>query len=289
MNLHKTNFIKKAFYITKEHIVLAQPLVLFLIVLSFTLAGLSTQTNKIAHMIFAFANILLCTAFLAGWFYMIKKGIYLDKRIQNGEYSKPEEKATASFALGKEFFNGVGEYFLKISATTLFYSLLYGVVMFLFFKLGIKILPHIDIDWVKFYQATNSSPMEMQKFVYSLSFEQLKAINIWMFYLGSVVSALTFATMYLYPAIFDTKTNKKEFFLVTPFLAFGRNIMFLFKNFWGSLGIIVFLFVLNTLFSILSIIFNMNIILSIIGLILSFYFMTYAVVLVFLYYEDKKI
>jgi hypothetical protein len=161
--------------------------------------------------------------------------------------------------------------------------------MFLFFKLGIKILPHIDLDWVKFYQATNSSPMEMQKFVYSLSFEQLKAINIWMFYLGSVVSALTFATMYLYPAIFDTKTNKKEFFLVTPFLAFGRNIMFLFKNFWGSLGIIVFLFVLNTLFSILSIIFNMNIILSIIGLILSFYFMTYAVVLVFLYYEDKKI
>lgn len=288
MSLTDKNFIQKAFEITKENIILAQPLIIFMIVLSFTLAGLSMQTNKIAYFVFTIANILLCTAFFAGWFYMIKQGIYLDKRIQNGEYKKTEERAAASMALGKEFFPGVGEYFLPVTLTLILYFAVILGAFFLFYKLGLNILPHPHIDLNKFAAVANSTPVEMQKFVYSLSTEQLKAINLWMLYAGSVFTAISFVTMFWFPAIFDTTSDKKEFFLLTPFISFKKNIVFIFKNFLGSVGIMIFLFVLNFVLSLLSVIFNLNIILSIVGLIISFYFMTYAIVLIFLYYEERK-
>ena len=288
MSLNDKNFIQKAFDITKENIILAQPLIIFMIVLSFTLAGLSMQANRAAYMIFAVANILLCTAFFAGWFYMIKQGIYLDKRVQNGEYKKAEERAAASMALGKEFFPGVGEYFLPVTMTLAVYTIVFLGIIFLFYKIGLNILPHPHIDLNKFAEAVNSPPAEMQKYVYSLSIEQLRALNLWMLYAGSVFCAVSFLTMFWFPAIFDKKSEKQEFFLLVPFLSFKRNLVFLFKNFLGSVGIMIFLFVLNTVLSVLSVIFNLNIILAIAGLIISFYFMTYALVLIFLYYEERK-
>ena len=67
MSLNNINFIKKSFDITKENIVLAQPLIIFMIVLSFTLAGLGMQTNRILFYVFLVANIsLVCVIFTKG-------------------------------------------------------------------------------------------------------------------------------------------------------------------------------------------------------------------------------
>ena len=63
--------IKKAFNITRDNIVIAQPIVIFMIVISLTTGALYKQTNKIAYMVFFVENILLCTAFFSGWFNMI--------------------------------------------------------------------------------------------------------------------------------------------------------------------------------------------------------------------------
>ncbi len=283
-----SNFIQKAFDITRENLILAQPLIIFMIVLSFTLAGLAMQSNKITYYVFAVANILLSTAFVAGWFYMIKQGIYFNKRIENGEYRKPEERASASFALGKEFFPGVGEYFLPATFTTAVYLVVAAIVTFLIYKAGIHFLPNPDIDINKLYAASNSTPAEMKNFVLSLSFEQIKALNLWIYYIGLSFFIFSFLTLFWFPAVFDINSEKKEFFLFTPFLAFKRNIVFIFKNFLGSFGIMLFLLFLNTILSLFSVIFNLNIILAIIGLLVSFYFMTYVVVLIFLYYETRK-
>ena len=283
----KTNYIQKAFDITKENMILAQPLVIYMIVLSFTLAGLAAQTDKILHFVFLTTNLLLGTAFISGWFYMIKQGILLNKRIENGEYENPEERMKASWDLGKTFFPGVGDNFLAVTTTTIFYIIVFVATMFLFFKIGTHILPNPNIDWKKLYSIANSTPAELQKYIFELNIQQIKAINLWGLYISSLTSAFTFATLFLYPALFKTK-DKKEFFLFSPFIAFGKNIVFLFKNFIGSIGIFIFLMFLNTVFSILSIIFNLNIILSIIGLILSFYVATYAIILIFLYYEERN-
>lgn len=280
-------YIKKAFDITKENIILAQPLIIFLLVLSFTLAGLSQQTNRILHLVFLGANILLCTAFFAGWFYMVKKAIAHNRKVEKDEYKDEQEKSAASFALGKEFFPGVGEYFLSITFTMAIYVVLYVLLLFACYKFGQHFLPNPNIDIQKFMAAANSTPAEMHKYVYSLSFDQIKAINYWMLFMGGAVSVFTFLTMFLFPALYD-KSEKGLYVFWSPFTAFNRNIVFIFRHFFGSLGIMLFLFFLNIVLSVLSIIFNLNFILAIVGLIISFYFMTYAVVLIFLYYEENK-
>lgn len=288
MNSNSKNYIQKAFDITKENMILAQPLVIYMIVISFTFASLAMQTNKIMHLVLLIANILLCTAFLAGWFSMIKQGLLLDKRVENGEFQKPEDRAMASWNLGKAFFPGVGDNFLNITATTLCYFVLFFALIYLFYKLGLQVLPNPNIDWNKLYTTANSSPAELQKFIYALNFEQLKAINLWMLYVGAIGSLFTYVTLFVFPAVFDSESDKKDFFLLSPFKSFTRNIIFIFKHFVGTMGIFIFLFFLNSLLSVLSLIFNLNIILSIIGLIISFYFITYAVILIFLYYEENK-
>ena len=282
-----SSFIQKAFNITKENIIIAQPLIIFLLIISLTFGALTQQTNKIYYLVFSTANLLLCTAFFAGWFYMIKQAIHHNKRVENNEYRNNEAKIEASNALGKEFFPGVGEYFLSITYTTIVYAIVYGLLTFISFKIGLKLLPNPHINIQDFMAAANSTPAEMHKYVYSLSFQQLKAMNIWMLYIGGILSAFTFLTMFLFPAVYDKKESGFKI-LLTPFVAFNRNIRFIFKHFIGSLGILIFLFLLNIVFSLLSLIFSINIILSIIGLIISFYFMTYAVVLIFLYYEENK-
>lgn len=282
-----SSFIQKAFNITKENIIIAQPLIIFLLIISFTLGALTQQTNKIYYLVFSTANLLLCTAFFAGWLYMIKKAIFHNKRAENNEYRNNEDKIAASNALGKEFFPGVGEYFLSITYTTIVYVIVYGLLMFVSYKAGLELLPNPHVNMQDFMAAANSTPAEMHKYVYSLSFEQLKAMNMWMLFIGGILSAFTFLTMFLFPAVYDKKETGFKM-LLTPFIAFNRNLVFIFKHFIGSLGILIFLFFLNIVFSVLSLLFSINIILSIIGLIISFYFMTYAVVLIFLYYEENK-
>ena len=287
-------YIKKAFKITQENLIVAQPLIIFLIIISLTTAALATQTNKAAYIVFLVANVLLATAFFDGWFYMIKKTIDHNKKAENGGYSSDKDRAEASFALGKYFFPGVGEYFLPVTFTMIFYVIVYLLLLFISIKAGQHFLPKPDLDWNQFMAAANSTPEQMQKYVYSLSYAQLKAINLWMLFVGGVVSIFTFLTMFLFPALIDNcenrnpDKNKKDNFLFIPFNSFNKNLVFIFKNFFGVLGLLVFLFALNIVLSLFSLLFSINIILSVVGLLISFYFMTYGFVLIFLYYDEKK-
>ena len=258
-----------------------------MIISSFTLAALAQQTVKLYYIIFSATNIMLCTAFFAGWFYMIKKGIEHHKKAEQGGYKDDKEKASASFALGKEFFPGVGIYFPQVTYTAGIYAIVSVLLAYASVKFGMHYLPKLDVNWTEFMAVANSTPAEMQKYVYGLSFEQLKALNIWMLYLGGIFSVFSFLTMFLFPAVMDLFEKGFKGLLI-PFTAFNKNIVFVFKNFFGVLGIIAFLFFLNIFMSLLSLIFNMNFVLAIIGLILSFYVMTYAVILIFLFYEERK-
>lgn len=278
------SYIKKAFDITRKNVIIIQPLVLFLIVFTFTTSALLQLAHKITYIVFLTTNILLFTAFISGWFYMIKKAIDHNQKVENDEYKNDREEAEASLALGKEFFPGVGDFFPAVTFTLLCYVAVYILIIFVSYKSGMNFLPSPDINWNDFVAAANSTPVEMHQYVASLSYEQLKAINLWMLYTGGIVSVFTFLTMFLFPAVFD----KKEQYFFVPFSAFNRNLVFICKHFLGSLGILVFLFFLQIVFSVLSLFFSLNIILSIIGLVISFYFATYAIVLIFLYYETQK-
>ena len=269
-----SNYIKQAFNITKENIILAQPLVIYLVIISITMASAATQSNQTAFYIFFGANILLSTAFFAGWMFMTRKTVEHSKK----EFKNQEEKNLASIKLINEFFPGVGEYFLSITASILLYVGAYMIILYLGYKLGLHFFDKPTIDWAKMLAA--QTPEQMQKFVNTLTLSQIKLLNIWFLYIGGISILYTYLTMFLFPAvIYDSKN---------PFVAFWINLKFLFKNFTGTLGILIFLAALNMFISILSAILSINVILSIIGLVITFYFMTYCLVLIFLYYDEKR-
>ncbi len=266
--------IKQAFKVTKDNIILAQPLVLYLVVVSLTSAGLSRVPASPVFWVFFGANILLSTAFFAGWFYMCAKTVEHEKT----EYKSPEEKSIASVKLIKNFFPGVGEYFLSVTSAILLYTGIFAIILFLAFKAGTHFIPNPYINFAKIMAA--QTPAQMQDYIMTLTPVQIKLLNLWFMYMGGVSFVYTFLTMFWFPAlIFDTKN---------PFSAFWKNLKFIFKNFFGALGIVAYLYFMNFIVSAINAVSGVNIVLSIISLVVTFYFMTYCIVLIFLYYGEKR-
>ena len=273
--------IKKAFDITRDNIVTAQPLIVFLLIISLTSIGLAQQSNKIAFIVFFISNFLLTTAFLAGWFFMIKKTIEQSKI----EYEKPEEKAAASSGLLKEFFPGVAAYFAPVTAVFLIYTLLSaGIIYLVGFEWGLGYLETHNVHVNEIYQAAMQSQQALEKYLYSMTFGQLQAINIWMTALTFSAALFSFFTLFWFPSLFYLE--KINF--LSPFISFRKNIKFLFKNFLGAFGIMCFLSILNFIVFAINAIFSINIILSIIAFFIMFYFATYYMILIFLYYDSKQ-
>ena len=191
--------IKKAFDITRDNIVTAQPLIVFLLIISLTSIGLAQQSNKIAFIVFFISNFLLTTAFLAGWFFMIKKTIEQSKI----EYEKPDEKAAASFGLLKEFFPGVAAYFAPVTAVFLIYTLLSaGIIYLVGFEWGLGYLETHNVHVNEIYQAAMQSQQALEKYLYSMTFGQLQAINIWMTALTFSAALFSFFTLFWFPSLF---------------------------------------------------------------------------------------
>ena len=271
---------KKAFTLTKENIMIAQPLIIYLLVISITSGALYLQTNKTAFVIFLISNFFLSTAFFAGWFKVVKKTV----EVSRVNYEKEEDKNAASMDTIKEFFPGVSEYFISVSAAFIIYFAIGVFIVFLGYKLGTAYLPSPDLNFNKLMAVSAQSPAEMQKFVMSLSMTQLKAINIWVMYIAGLSLLFNFITLFIFPALYNIE--KKTFF--TPFIALWKNITFIFRNFFGAAAVLICLACLNILVSMVNAVFSINIILTIIAYIIAFYYLTYCVVLVFLYYEEKK-
>ena len=273
--------IKKAFDITRDNIVTAQPLIVFLLIISLTTVGLAQQSNKIAFIIFFISNFLLTTAFLAGWFYMAKKTVLLSKV----EYEKQEERTAASFDLLKDFFPGVSAYFVPVTVVFLIYVLLSaGIIYLVGVEWGFGYLTSHNVHLTKIYQAALQSQQALEKYLYSMTFGQIQAINIWMMAVTFAAAVYSFLTLFWFPALF----YMEKINFLSPFTSFWKNIKFLFKNFLGALGIMCFLSILNFAVFMVNAVFSINIILSVIAFFIMFYFATYYIILIFLYYDTKQ-
>ena len=136
--------------------------------------------------------------------------------------------------------------------------------------------PHIDFAKIMAAQ----TPAQMQDYLMTLKPVQIKLLNLWFIYLGGISFVYTLLTMFWFPAMLFESKN--------PFLALWANFKFVFRNFFGSLGIVSYLFLMNFVVSGINALSGINIVLSIISLVITFYFMTYCLVLLFLYYGEKR-
>lgn len=255
--------------------ILVQPFVIYLIIISFTSGAL--YTNKIegfAFFVLLVSNLFLTGAFIAGWFFMAQKIIEHSKKV----FDKKTDKDMASIAIIKQFFPGVGEYFLPISVFGFLYFALFILLIYTTYRIGLHFLPHPMITITQL-QLASSSAEASKAFAESLSSAQLLTINYWILLISSVSFVYIFLTTF-WPVMIINKTKN----VVT---ALFESLKFTWKNFFSVLGILIFLSILNMLISFISLLGTQNLFITILSLILMFYFATYYLLLIFCFYDEK--
>lgn len=135
----------RTYQLVKDNLILVQPVLLFLLLLSLLLTPISMGGFNIAILFVALA--MYC-AFGAGWFSMFHECVKLSAYPDLSE----EEKSANTVSLLKEFFPGVGKYFHKF----LLGILIYGFILFLAINIFGGI---IGAKFIGFPESINSSEL----------------------------------------------------------------------------------------------------------------------------------
>lgn len=272
-------YFSRAFKITNENIILATPLILFLFLLSIYLdVAKNAPENILSATLLLITTLFMLSAFLAGWFFMVKRAIYLDKQ----EFIVEEEKAKASFNLIKELPLGIGEYFLPFIGGIIVYSALLILFAFITYQIGIHLIGKINLSPTELKMILNSA--ETKTLISSIPMEKLTKLQIWYSTFVVVMTIHYFLTMFLAPEIVLRTKN--------PLMAFFKSISFIFKNFLSAVILFAYINILSFFTSILingllMIRFIPTFIMALISMLLYFYFIVYVIVLIFLYYDSE--
>lgn len=268
-------YFSKAFKITNDNLILTTPLLLFIILFVFYLGVTRViPENPFYFILITITSLFMLSAFFAGWFFMVKKAIELDKK----EIEQDETKAKMSFELLKEVPVGIGEYFLSFVGGLILYGLLILILMILTYKVGLHFIGKLNISPVDLKMALTSST-QVKAFVSKLPVEELIKLNEWNLLIMLSMTTFSFMTMFWATEIVNRTKN--------AFSAFFKSLSFLFKNFLSVIILFVYISVINFLISLLSSFANINPFLHFISTLIYFYFVVYIVVLIFLYYDGE--
>lgn len=257
--------MKKIFELTNKYIILGTPLILFSLLSTIYLAvtARGTLLNLIIGLILF---VLMTSAFVAGWFNMVKVAI-----------KNPDDDNANSIL--KEFTPGVGEYFLS-SLGLLFNVLVLSLIILIIASLiGMKFIGNPNIS-PEALNAAIQTPAALKVFLASLTKEQLIKINAWNLLLLGAMTLTYFLNILYIPALFFKNKN--------PFIALFEGLKDLFsKKFFKTLGIFILIFVIYTIISILSALFIGSVVLHFVITLVNFYFVTCVAVGIFYYYYNN--
>ena len=255
--------MQKILDLTNKHIVLATPLILYSLISSIYLV-VSASSGKVINVLFAFILfMLMTTAFIAGWFNMIKIVII------NPELNEPN-------SLIKDFPAGVGEYFLSSLGSVLIMFILSIFLFIASYYIGINFIGNPEISAQALSDALQNSSA-LKTFVSSLSIEQLEKLNYWNMLILATTSLGSFLIFLYMPALFFENKNPIKAYLVSLKKLFS-------KNFFKTLGLFLLIIFLNSIISIFATVFSGNMLLHFSITLLNFYFITIVCVGVFYYY-----
>lgn len=261
--------IKKSFDILVKNTAVMQSLVLFMLfLLIFNMfMGMSVLVNPVMGIIFVVLSVLLFSAFLSGWLYIIKFAVdnYTEFDKNDPEYF--EKIRNYNIETYKKFFIGVGEYFISAIIVIIFSIIISNLLIFL----GMKLLYINNLDF-------------LFKSMYIQSVQDIPGFSLrqsaFVLYIALISFLFHFITLFWLPEIFyKTKSS---------ILAFFKSIGFLFKNFLTSVILYAFLILCFFVFQIMSVFAMFNQILVLIMFILFLYLIAYSVVLIFMTYKKNN-
>ncbi len=265
---------KEAFKTANDCIILAIPLVLFMWILSFYFGFSNSVVNSPAEIILAFITVLFMTgAFLSGWFYMVKKAIEISHKV----FVLDADRAKATMNLFKDIPYGIGQYFLAFVLMLLAFLLIVAIAAMVVYLIGDIYIGNVFTP--EQLSSALSSTQDMKTFIESLDNEQLIKLNLWNLLIMGTTTVLSFILMLWIPEIIYKTVN--------PLLALFRSIKKVFVKFKTSLGVFIYISVLNLVMSFIGTFTLINPLLYILIMVIYFYFIIYVVILLFLYYERE--
>lgn len=270
--------IKTSFNILKNNLIIIQPLLIFMIIFGVLAQPLSTSGSNIMQILINGVLLyLIFTTFISGWFYMIK----LIVRDRNKEYNTPEELGIAQIELLKSFFVGVGEYILPMILNVFLYVLIIVGFSFAVYKVGIHFIGHVEMP-KEMIKALSGTEKEIYDFMLSPAFTanlktQIKEWTIFILCSNFILAALT---MFMGAIAFFKTQN--------PFKILVENVKFIFRNFFETIIITTLLLSLNLTVFVINITTSANVILSVISIFITIMYLSYYVIIAFLYYDEKN-
>ena len=262
--------IKNSFDLIIKNSAVMQPIILFILFFLFfnMFMGMNVLYNPNMGIIFLILTVLLFSAFISGWLYMIKYAVDNYKIFDKNDSEYALKIGSYNIDTLKKFFIGVGEYFVPaiiVVILSVFISnlLIYG---------GLKLLHIGNLDFlIKSFSAQSAQDLPQ------LSLRQAA----FFMYIAIITLVFHFLTLFWMPEIFY-KTKNSIF-------ALFKSIGFLFRHFLTSVILYGFLVFIFFVFQIISVFAMINQILVLIMFILFLYLITYSLILIFMTYKNIHI
>ncbi len=274
---------KKACKITNYNIILAIPLIVGIKMLDlytfFSRAHIdSPHKVLLASITVIFMSSVLCSL----WFYMVKGAVDLSKKV----FVLDADRANASLKLFKTIPEGIGKFFLSFVGVYLILFLIQILLTPLVYFLGVNIIGSLDESSMTQLLQLASDPIMttnagMAAFVENLTPEQIVFFGKWSLLFMLVTSFVMYLLMLWVPEIMYGNTN--------PLTALFSSVCKLFKDFWNTLRLFIFLWFVGFLLLFVYTFAVINPVSYILISIVMYYFMVYLAVLIFLYYDKKYV
>lgn len=266
---------REAFKITNDNIILATPLIFFLWIISFYMDFSRGTVDTIPELLLSTITLLfMAAAFFGGWFYMLKKAVILSKEV----FVLDEDRARATLNLIKEIPAGIGAYFLPFIGMSLFFLVIISCAGGIIYVIGMNFIGSVDLNALQLQQAMTSA-QGIKTVVDTMPMDQLLKLNNWNLLFLAVSSILSYLMLLWLPEmLFKTKN---------PFKAFFTSVAKIFKKPLNTLKLFLYLTFVNFLLSFISTFALFNSFIYMLMMIVYFYFMVYAFVLIFLYYDNE--
>ena len=264
--------LKESFKRTNKSIILAVPLVIFVLLAELYFSYAKNVISDIAQMLIAIATVIVfISGFMASWFYITKKTLALTDRI----FVFENDRGKANTELLLSLLNGIGKLFLPFLGYTCIMVGIYYIMHIAVSVIIIKHLGSINYEWLSFGILLN--PLELHDEIINLSKGQELPLSYWMVLMGIGSTIISFVTMLWIPEIVYSKKNV----LLCLFNCISKLIITLPK----SLLLFIFIEVLLFICALISVICMDNIYLYFLAILLFYYLFIYIVVLLYTYYE----
>ncbi len=243
--------------------------VIFLILTNILTVFIASTQMKSLYLILSICALALFVSFLSGWFQILRESCDIEK-IREKNYALI-------------FFEGVGKNIIPVSLGFCIYLIFMFLFFILFGFIAHKFVGSLDFVFRDMATLPQNEAAIIEYFK-NLPMDKQVIISTWQISLFAGCCLFNFLFMYYSCAIvFNDKSNM----FLKPFVAMFDCICFVFKHFLKSLGIFVLINSFLLLLSILGTIFVNNEIIRILLLFIYIYFISYAVMLIFNYYEQK--